>query len=114
MDIVVALPQTRLKNILMNTMLTRNFVDITQNPPTKTKFIDWFNKYQNRGLRYFLDASGQHYRQMHLKDKLDSMTHEEAAELLSSDGKLIKRPLITDGENLSCGFDRCLWNLWLK
>ncbi len=43
------------------------------------------------------------------------MTLEEASKLLASDGKLIKRPLITDGENLSCGFKEDVYQkLWLK
>lgn len=91
------------------------FIDITQNPPTEAEFQIWLSKYQDRGLRYFFNTSGQHYRQMHLKDKLDSMTLEEASKLLASDGKLIKRPLITDGENLSCGFKEDVYQkLWLK
>lgn len=91
------------------------FIDITQNPPTEAEFQIWLSKYQDRGLRYFFNTSGQHYHQMHLKDKLDSMTLEEASKLLASDGKLIKRPLITDGENLSCGFKEDVYQkLWLK
>ncbi|MCT3442555.1 arsenate reductase family protein, partial [Limosilactobacillus fermentum] len=33
-----------------------------------------------------------------------TMTIDEAATLLSSDGKLIKRPLMVEGSQLTCGF----------
>lgn len=32
------------------------------------------------------------------------MTTEEIAELLASDGMLIKRPIVTDGEKVTVGF----------
>ena len=36
------------------------------------------------------------YRQMGLKDKLPQMSDDEVFELLSTDGMLVKRPLIID------------------
>lgn len=42
-------------------------------------------------------ASGQLYKELGLKDKLPTLTEEEIA-LLSTDGMLVKRPmLISDG-----------------
>lgn len=74
----------------------------------------WLTKFQDRGLRYFFNTSGQVYRQMQLKDKIGEMSIEEASKLLSQNGKLIKRPLVTDGENLTCGFKEDLYkNTWL-
>lgn len=44
------------------------------------------------------------YKTLGLKDKLTTMTEEEQLELLASDGMLIKRPIVTDGEKVTLGF----------
>ena len=81
-----------------------DFQDLVEQPPKKEDLIDWMTAHQDRGLRYFFNTSGQNYRKAHLKDKVADMTIDEAAELMSHDGKLIKRPLIVDGDKLTCGF----------
>lgn len=89
------------------------FQDLVEKPPTKDELITWLTKYQDRGLRYFFNTSGQHYRQMGLKNKINSMTIDEAAELMSKDGKLIKRPLVCTNQNLTCGFKEDIYeNTW--
>lgn len=84
--------------------ISYDFQDLVETPPEKDLLLSWLTKYQDRGLRYFFNTSGQHYRQMGLKDKLPNMNIEEAADLLSKDGKLIKRPLVVDDQHLTCGF----------
>ena len=45
------------------------------------------------------NTSGVRYRELGLKDKKKDMTEEEIFELLSSDGMLVKRPiLLTEGK----------------
>jgi Arsenate reductase and related proteins, glutaredoxin family len=44
------------------------------------------------------------YKELGLKDKLSSMSEDEQLELLASDGMLIKRPIVTDGEKVTLGF----------
>ena len=56
------------------------FQDLVEQPPKKEDLIKWMTKYQDRGLRYFFNTSGQHYRQQKLKDKIPDMTIEEAAD----------------------------------
>ena len=46
------------------------FQDLVEEPPKKEDLIKWMTKYQDRGLRYFFNTSGQHYRQQKLKDKI--------------------------------------------
>jgi arsenate reductase (glutaredoxin) len=41
---------------------------------------------------------------MNLKDKLPGLSDEEKIELLSSNGRLIKRPIVTDGSKVTVGF----------
>ena len=49
------------------------------------------------------NTSGQKYRELQLKDKIESMSTAEAIALLSSDGMLIKRPFIVEGTTVTVG-----------
>jgi arsenate reductase len=55
----------------------------------------------NLTLRRIFNTSGNLYKEMQLKDKLDSMDLEEALDLLESDGMLIRRPFVTDGTQIT-------------
>ena len=59
----------------------------------------------NLTLRRMFNTSGNLYKEMQLKDKLDSMELEEALDLLESDGMLIRRPFVTDGTQITVGHD---------
>ena len=78
--------------------------DITTTPPTKTLLqkILVSGDYQPRNL---LNTSGQVYRQLNLKDKVKTMSQDALIDLLASHGKLIKRPIVTDGQRHTVGFD---------
>lgn len=90
------------------------FQDLVEQPPTKNELIKWLTKYQDRGLKYFFNTHGQDYRQLHLKDKISTMSISEAAELMSQNGKLIKRPLVVSEQNLTCGFNEEVYQeTWL-
>lgn len=52
----------------------------------------------------FFNTSGMKYRELGLKDRLAEMSEEEQLTLLASDGMLIKRPIVTDGEKVTLGF----------
>ncbi|MDU0203195.1 MULTISPECIES: arsenate reductase family protein [Paenibacillus] len=56
------------------------------------------------GIKKFFNTSGEVYKEMNLKDKLPGMTQEQMLELLASNGRLIKRPIVTDGEKVTVGF----------
>lgn len=45
-------------------------------------------------MKNFFNTSGNSYKEMGLKDKIDDLSIEEAAQLLSQDGMLIKRPIL--------------------
>ena len=54
-------------------------VDLVATPPAEADLLRWLTANQARGLRYFFNTSGQHYRQLGLKDQLDTMTLQQAA-----------------------------------
>ncbi len=55
-------------------------------------------------IKKFFNTSGEAYKEMGLKDKLPTMTEEEQLALLASNGRLIKRPIVTDGVKVTVGF----------
>ena len=57
----------------------------------------------------FFNTSGQLYRGMGLKDRLKDMTDEEKIALLSTDGMLVKRPILVTEDRLLVGFKEAEW-----
>jgi arsenate reductase len=78
-------------------------IDIVKTPPTAAQLLKLI-KLDQHPLKYFFNTSGIKYRELKLKDKVDQMGQQEASELLASDGKLIKRPLMIEDEHFTCGF----------
>lgn len=82
--------------------------DIKENNPTADELRAWIAK-SGLPTRKFFNTSGQIYRELNLKDKLDAMTDEEMIKLLASNGMLVKRPILI-GENTVCvGFKESEW-----
>lgn len=78
-------------------------IHIVEQTPTQE---DLTNLYKKSGLplKKFFNTSGNKYKELGLKDKLANMSEEEQLALLASDGMLIKRPIVTDGEKITLGF----------
>ena len=60
-------------------------------------------------LRRFFNTSGMKYRELGLADKLPGMSEEEMLALLSSDGMLVKRPLLVLDGTVLVGFREKEW-----
>lgn len=73
------------------------------NPPDQ-KTIRSLWELSGQELKKFFNTSGQKYRELGLKEKLEEASEEEKLQLLASDGMLIKRPIVTDGKKVSIGF----------
>ncbi|GEN47045.1 arsenate reductase family protein [Alkalibacillus haloalkaliphilus] len=78
-------------------------VHIVDNPPSKETLEDLIQK-SDLPVKKFFNTSGKKYRELGLKDKLKDMPESEQVDLLASDGMLIKRPITTDGEQVTVGF----------
>lgn len=76
---------------------------IVEAPPTKEE-LDRLADLSGLPLKRFFNTSGEVYKNMDLKNKLPEMTREEQLALLASNGMLIKRPIVTDGESVTVGF----------
>ncbi|KRL00124.1 arsenate reductase family protein [Liquorilactobacillus capillatus] len=78
-------------------------IDLIKEPPVAKQLAEWI-KNSERPLKYFFNTSGIKYRELQLKNKVPTMDIQEASRLLASDGKLIKRPLLVEGDHVTCGF----------
>lgn len=78
-------------------------IHVVEQTPSKEQ-LERYWKASGLELKKFFNTSGMKYRELGLKDRLAEMTEEEQLALLASDGMLIKRPLVTDGEKVTLGF----------
>ena len=77
--------------------------------PSKEELKAWYQK-SGLPLKRFFNTSGLLYKSMALKDKLPSMTEEEQLELLSTDGMLVKRPILVSEDFVLVGFKESEWS----
>lgn len=81
---------------------------IKEQHPTLEELKEWHRK-SGLPLKKFFNTSGQLYKSMQLKDKLPGMSEEEQYALLATDGMLVKRPILVDGELVLTGFKEAEW-----
>ena len=77
--------------------------DIKGQNPTAEELQAWKEK-SGLPMKKFFNTSGMLYREKNLKDKLKTMSEEEMLQLLATDGMLVKRPILVDGETVLLGF----------
>ena len=81
---------------------------IVEENPTKEELAEWI-RISGKPVKKCINTSGMKYRELGLKDKLPQMSEEKQIELLASDGMLVKRPLLIDGEMVLTGFKEAEW-----
>ncbi len=87
-------------------------IDITESPPPKMVLK---LAVAERGLKKLLNTSGVQYRELKIKDKLADMTETQAIDLLAGNGRLIKRPIVVDGNTITVGFNEAEYQkVWIK
>jgi len=83
-------------------------IPIVETPPTKAE-LKLMLSAQNGQLKKLFNTSGELYRQLGIGAKLDSMTQEQALDLLAANGKLVKRPFVLTGNTGLVGFKEDEW-----
>ncbi len=66
------------------------------------------------GVRKLFNTSGQVYRELGLSETLSTLSDEAALKLLSSHGKLIKRPFVLWEKGGLVGFQEAIWKKELR
>ena len=87
--------------------------NIKEDKPSYDELKTWYELSSDK-LREFFNTSGLLYRSMSLKDKLPTMSEDEMLELLSTDGMLVKRPLLVGDDFVLIGFKEAQWQEKLK
>ena len=74
---------------------------------------DWIKK-SDYPLKKFFNTSGTLYKDLNLREKLGDMSEEEQIKLLSTDGMLVKRPVLVGEDVIFVGFKEDEWKVKLK
>ena len=87
--------------------------DIKENNPSYEELKGWYEK-SGIPLKKFFNTGGLIYRSMNLKDKLSEMGEEEQLKLLSTDGMLVKRPILLKDGKVITGFKESDWERFVN
>lgn len=84
---------------------------IVEQPPTAAELAEWRVRGQEPlPVRRLFNTSGKFYRELGVKARLDAdMGEDEALELLSTNGMLVKRPLLVGEDFCLAGFREAEW-----
>ena len=86
---------------------------IVEENPTYEKLKKWQAR-SGLPIKKFFNTSGMLYKEMQLKDKLPQMSEDEQLKLLATNGMLVKRPVIVDGDTVLTGFREKEWEEKLR
>lgn len=81
---------------------------IKEENPTYEELKAWL-ELSGLPVKKFFNTSGLVYKNLGLKDKLPTMSLEEQLQLLSTDGMLVKRPLVILDHTVLTGFREKEW-----
>ena len=82
---------------------------IVEENPSFEELKEWWEK-SGLPLKKLFNTSGMLYKEMQLKDKLTGMSEEEQLKLLSTNGMLVKRPIVVKGKTVLIGFKEADWS----
>lgn len=102
----------RAEKFLDDNRVEYEYRNIKEDNPTYEEIKKW-HELSDLDIKKFFNTSGQIYRQMGLKDKLSDMGLDEKYKLLSTDGMLVKRPILIIGDKVTSGFKEDKWKVLL-
>jgi arsenate reductase len=83
-------------------------IPIREQPPSKSE-LESMSQIYGGDIRKLFNTSGQDYKALNLKDKLPAMSAEQAIDLLSKNGNLVKRPFLLTERGGLVGFKEEEW-----
>lgn len=78
-------------------------VHIVNDPPSEGE-LKKLIALSDQPAKKFFNTSGKKYRELNMKEKLKEADENQMIQWLATDGMLIKRPIISDDENVTVGF----------
>lgn len=98
------------KKFLVDNNVSYTDRHIKEDNPTYDELKLWYEK-SGLPLKRLFNTSGLLYKSMDLKNKLSEMSEVEQLKLLSTDGMLVKRPILITDTKILVGFRE---NEWLE
>ena len=87
--------------VLQDLGIEATYRNIKEDNPTKEEIQSWIDR--GVELKKMFNTSGMLYRELNLYDKRVTYTQEQLIELLASNGMLVKRPIVIQGDNIIIG-----------
>jgi transcriptional regulator, Spx/MgsR family len=81
---------------------------IKEENPNKDELRLWIGK-SGLSIAKFFNTSGLLYKEYNMKDKVKSLSEDELIDILSSNGLIVKRPILLAGETVLVGFKEEEW-----
>ncbi|MGL4656757.1 MAG: arsenate reductase family protein [Sarcina sp.] len=81
---------------------------IVEQNPSKEELKAFYEK-SGLTINKLFNTSGMKYREMGLKDVVKTASEEDLLEILSTDGMLVKRPLLVLDDKVLVGFKEDQW-----
>lgn len=98
----------RAKKWLDDNKIKYELRDIKEDKPSFEELEKWHEQ-SGKPLKKLFNTSGLLYKSMDLKNKLPTMSEEEMLKLLSTDGMLVKRPMLIGDNFVLIGFKEKEW-----
>lgn len=86
---------------------------IVENNPTVEELTSWIER-SKLPVSKFFNTSGNVYKEQNLKEKVKTASKEELIKILSTNGMVVKRPLIIGDSFVLVGFKEDEWAAQLK
>lgn len=83
--------------------------DIVECRPTREELVEWIAA-SGLPVRKWFNTSGLKYKELNLKKRVGSASESELIDLLASDGKLVKRPVLVSERGVLVGFREESWH----
>lgn len=98
--------------------LKGNSVDVTsrniaEENPTEKELSEWIDR-SGLPIRKFFNTSGKIYKENNLKEVVKTATRNELLKILSSNGMVVKRPILVADDFVLVGFNENEWKEKLK
>lgn len=86
---------------LLDLGIEATYRNIKEENPTKEEIQSWMDR--GVELKKLFNTSGMLYRELNIKEKRETYTQEQLIDLLASNGMLVKRPIVIQGDNIIIG-----------
>lgn len=103
----------RAEEYLKHNNIKYEYKNIKLDNPSEKDLREYI-KLSNKDIKAFFNTSGLIYKELNLKEKLLDMTDDDKIKLLSSNGMLVKRPILVLENKVLVGFNENKWNEIIK